>query len=157
MYQLFDGQQPRTVRPTPSTAQAARRALAICQTADALAHEAEYIMDSNEDRLMALLEARDEMLADLAEELAALRHEHRTADSPLYATTERAVDDADAVLDQVTEALHRAKRVTVELTAKVAARVEELRAELAAVQRAGNAGMVYGRDHGGASLVDLRR
>jgi len=158
MYQLFERRASTAPAAKPRAASAAaRRALALCVTADALALEAADVMDYDEHRLLALLAARDEMLIDLAAELAVLRQAHRTADGPLFAATERAVDEAEAVLDQVAEALDRSNRVTVELTAKVAMRVESLRAELATVQRAGHAGLVYSRENDGSTLVDLRR
>jgi hypothetical protein len=135
---------------------AARGALAICASADAIAREAVDVVGHDDDRLFSLLEQRDEMLQDLSEHLVLLRLERPTADSPLYAATERAVDDADALLTEVSAALTTSHRVTMELAAKVARRTEEIRRELDAVQRAGNAGIGYGVA-AGAPLVDRRR
>ena len=100
---------------------AARGALAICASADAMAREALDVVGQDDDRLFSLLEQRDEMLQDLSEHLVMLRLERPTADSPLYAATERAVDDAGALLTDVSVALKTSHRVTMELAAKVAA------------------------------------
>ncbi len=113
-------------------------------------------MGEDDDRLFSLLEQRDEMLQDLTEHLVMLRLERPTADSPLYAATERAVDDADALLTQVSAALSSSHRVTMELAAKVARRTDEIRAELDAVQRASSAGLGYGAATG-PRLVDRLR
>ncbi len=135
---------------------AARGALAICANADALAREAGDVVGQDDDRLFSLLEQRDEMLQDLSEHLVMLRLERPTADSPLYAATERAVDDADALLTDVSAALSTSHRVTMELAAKVARRTDEIRRELDAVQRASNAGLGYAVA-AGAHLVDRLR
>jgi len=135
---------------------AARDALAICASADALAREAVDVVGQDDDRLFSLLEQRDEMLRDLSEHLVMLRLERPTADSPLYAATERAVDDADAMLTEVSAALSTSHRVTMELAAKVARRTAEIRKELDEVQRASSAGLGYGAATG-ALLVDRLR
>lgn len=135
---------------------AARGALAICASADALAREAVEVVGQDDDRLFSLLEQRDQMLQDLSEHLVMLRLERPTADSPLYAATERAVDDADALLTEVSAALSTSHRVTMELAAKVARRTDEIRSELDAVQRASSAGLGYGAA-AGAHLVDRLR
>jgi hypothetical protein len=135
---------------------AARGALAICASADAIAREAVDVVGHDDDRLFSLLEQRDEMLQDLSEHLVLLRLQRPTADSPLYAATERAVDDADALLTDVSVALKTSHRVTMELAAKVARRTDEIRRELDAVHRAGNAGVGYGVA-AGTPLVDRRR
>ena len=135
---------------------AARGAVDICASADALAREAVDIVGQDDDRLFSLLEQRDEMLQDLSEHLVLLRLERPTADSLLYAATERAVDDADALLTDVSAALMTSHRVTMELATKVARRTDEIRRELDAVQRASSAGMGYGSP-GGAHLVDRLR
>ena len=135
---------------------AARGALAICASADAMAREALDVVGQDDDRLFSLLEQRDEMLQDLSEHLVMLRLERPTADSPLYAATERAVDDADALLTDVSVALKTSHRVTLELAAKVARRTDEIRRELDAVHRAGNAGIGYGLA-AGARVVDRLR
>ena len=144
-------------RRSPEARQAAARgALAICAGADALAREAGEVVGQDDDRLFSLLEQRDEMLQDLSEHLVMLRLERPTADSPLYAATERAVDDADALLAEVSTALSTSHRVTMELAAKVARRTDEIRRELDAVQRASSAGLGYGAATG-AHLVDRLR
>ena len=135
---------------------AALGALAICASADALAREAVEVVGEDDDRLFNLLEQRDEMLQDLSEHLVMLRLERPSADSPLYAATERAVDDADALLAEVSAALSTSHRVTMELAGKVARRTEEIRCELDAVQRASSAGLGYGA-MAGAHLVDRFR
>jgi hypothetical protein len=153
------------MRPAPtspfsrtSRTHAARTALALCASADALAREVEVEVTSTADdhRLFALLEQRDVMLQDLAEQLVVLRFERPTADSALFAATERVVDDADALVSEVLTAVMSSHRTTVELAAKVGQRAEELRAELDAVQRASTAGTAYGVPSG-ARLVDRLR
>ncbi len=147
----------RTGRRGPDSRRAAAHdALAICASADALAREAVHAVGEDDDRLFSLLEQRDEMLQDLSEHLVLLRLERPTADSPLYAATERAVDDADALLTEVSVALRTSHRVTMELAAKVARRTDEIRSELDAVQRASSAGLGYGVATG-ARLVDRLR
>lgn len=137
---------------------AARTALALCASADALAREVEVEVAKAADdhRLFALLEQRDVMLQDLAEQLVVLRMERPTADSALFAATERVVDEADALVAEVCSAVTTSHRITVELAAKVGRRAEEVRGELDAVQRASTAGVAYGMA-GGARLVDRRR
>ena len=139
-------------------AHAARAALALCASADAIAREVEVEVATAADdhRLFALLEQRDVMLQDLAEQLVTLRLERPTADSALFADTERVVDEADALVAEVCSAVTTSHRVTVELAAKVGRRAEELRGALDAVQRASTAGVAYGV-MGGAHLVDRRR
>lgn len=143
-------------RPTPQQEAAARHALAICARADEAAREAERVVGTDDGRLFALLEQRDEMLSDLAEHLVMLRAERPTADSPLFAATERAVDEADELITEVCAALSMSERVTMELAARVARRAADIRAELDAVQRAGSAGVGYGHSSV-VHLVDSRR
>jgi hypothetical protein len=141
-----------------SRTHAARAALALCASADALAREVEVEVSSAADdhRLFALLEQREEMLRDLAEQIVALRYERPTADSALFAATERVVDEADALVAEVCTAVSASHRITMELAAKVGRRATELRSELDAVQRASTAGTAYGMA-GGARLVDRLR
>ncbi len=129
---------------SPARAQAAREALALCASADAAAREATESVGVDDDRLFSLLEQREQMLADLAEHVVALRLERPTADSPLFAATEKVVDDADALITEVCDALTSSHRTTMALAARVAERTQMLRDELAAVQRAGSAGVGYG-------------
>lgn len=136
--------------------QAARRAVAICRTADEMAHQAVASVGVDDDRLFSLLEQREQMLADLAEQLVVLRFERPTADSPMYAATERMVDEADALVSEVCEALTNAQRATMTLAVRVTERAAELRSELAEVQRAANAGMGYSA-MGSGSQVDRVR
>ncbi|MCE2901308.1 MAG: hypothetical protein ACK6DP_05685 [Gemmatimonas sp.] len=140
-----------TAAPEAATAAAdrsavAREALALCAGADALAREAESVIASrtNEDRLLAVLERRDELVQDLAEQLALLRFERPRADSPLLADTERLVAAADAVVDEVCAAVSATQRRTLDLAARMARRTEEIRAELDEVQRAVTASVGYG-------------
>lgn len=137
---------------------AARSALALCASADAIAREVEVEVTSPADdhRLFALLEQREVMLQDLAEQLIVLRLERPTADSALFAATERVVDEAEALVAEVCSAVTTSHRITVELAAKVARRSEEIRAELDAVQRASTASVAYGMN-AGARLVDRVR
>ncbi|MCC6243379.1 MAG: hypothetical protein IT353_11095 [Gemmatimonadaceae bacterium] len=145
-----------TRRPTPVRQAAAQSALALCASADAAAREAESVVGVDDDRLFSLLEQRDEMLSDLAEQLVVLRAERPTADSPLYAATEKAVDEADDLIAEVCAALNVSQRVTMELASRVARRAAEIRAELDAVQRAGSAGVGYAT-LSNSHLVDSRR
>ena len=145
-----------TRRPTPARAEAARQALALCASADAAARAAEDVMGIDDDRLFSLLEQRDEMLRDLTEQLVVLRLERPTADSALFAATERAVDDADAMITDVCAALSTSQRVTMELASRVARRAAEIRAELDAVQRAGSAQMGYATRHAPHVVDSLR-
>lgn len=100
-------------------------------------------MEVDAHRLMALLEQRDELLQDLAEQLAILRYERPTADSALFAATERIVDEADALVAEVCSALTTSHRMTIDLAARVARRAEEIRVELDAVQRTAYATQGY--------------
>ena len=143
-------------RPTIERERAARQALAICDSADVLAREAGDSLDVDDDRLFSLLEQREQMLADLAEHVVALRLERPTADSPLFAATERVVDDADALVSEVCTALTKSHRATMALAVRVADRAKALRAELAAVQRAGSAGIGYAMLPTARQLDNLR-
>ena len=145
-----------TRRPSPARQEAARQALAICASADAAARAADQVVGVDNDRLFTLLEQRDELLRDLAETLVVLRLERPTADSPLFAATERAVDEADALIDEVCAAVAVSERVTMELIARVAQRAAEIRAELDSVQRAGSARIGYGTLEA-PRMVDSRR
>lgn len=130
-------------RPAAERAEAARKALAICDSADELARQATASLGVDDDRLFSLLEQREQMLVDLAEQVVTLRLERPTADSPLFAATERVVDDADALVTEVCTALSTSHRATMALAMRVADRASELRSELAAVQRAGSASIGY--------------
>lgn len=127
----------------PRRRAAAQQALSLCASADALAREADQVMEVDAHRLMALLEQRDELLQDLAEQLAILRYERPTADSALFAATERIVDEADALVAEVCSALTASHRMTIDLAARVARRAEEIRTELDAVQRTAYATQGY--------------
>jgi hypothetical protein len=116
----------------------------------------EVTSPADEHRLFALLEQREVMLQDLAEQLVVLRYERPTADSAVFSATERVVDEAEALVAVVCAAVATSHRVTVELAAKVGHRAEELRVELEAVQRASTASVAYG-GAGGPRLVDRRR
>lgn len=135
---------------------AARRAVAICRTADEMAHQAVASVGVDDDRLFSLLEQREQMLADLAEHLVVLRFERPTADSPLHAASERMVDEADALVSEVCDALTTAQRATMSLAVRVSERAAELRSELAEVQRAANAGMGYSAMVSGSQVDRVR-
>lgn len=143
-------------RAGASRADAAREVLALCASADAAAREAEQVVGIDDARLFSLLEQRDELLADLAEQLVTLRSVRPTADNALFAATERAVDDADELISEVCDALAVSQRVTMELAARVARRIAEIRVELDTVQRAGSASLGYGAMNA-PRLVDSRR
>ena len=136
---------PRAVRlPAAERAHAAREALAICESAEALARAADDSLSVDDDRLFSLLEQREQLLADLAEHVVSLRLERPTADSQLFAATERAVDEADALVTDVCTALNKSHGATMALAMRVSDRADALRAELAAVQQAGSARIGYG-------------
>ncbi|MBA3917181.1 MAG: hypothetical protein C0516_01180 [Gemmatimonas sp.] len=142
---LLAMQSARNASPAASRCrEAAREALALCAGADALAREAAATALADEHRLLALLEQREEMLQDLAEQLLILRTERPTADSALFAATERVVDEADALIADVCSAVSTSHQITLDLAAKVARRTEEIRAELDAVQRTSVASVGYG-------------
>jgi hypothetical protein len=151
------GSFPRPATPFVPGARgaAAHRALGLCARADAVAREAQGAVGVDDDRLFSLLEQRDEMLSDLAEQIVVLRAQRPTADCALYAATERAVDEADDLIADVCAAVSATQRVTVELAARVARRVAEIRVELDDVQRAGNASIGYTAM--AAQRVDSRR
>ncbi len=154
---LLAMQSARNASPAGSRrTAAAREALALCASADALAREAAATALADEHRLLALLEQREEMLQDLAEQLVILRTERPTADGVLFAATERVVDEADALVAEVCSALTTSHQVTLDLAAKVARRTEEIRAELDAVQRTSVASVGYGV-MAGPRLVDRFR
>lgn len=135
---------------------AARQVLAVCADVDAVTLEAQAAIGMDDGRLFALLETRELMLQDLSEQMAVLHQTRPAADDPLLAATERSVDDADALLANVCEALAGAERSTRELAARVARRVESLRTELANMSRASQVGSAY-QLGAQARLVDLRR
>ena len=126
-------------------ARAAQAVLHICDSADALAREADAFLGVEDERLFGLLEQRDQMLQDLAEHVVVLRLERPTADSAMFAASEKVVDDADALITEVATALTRSNRATMALAMRVSERANALRAELTAVQRAGSANMGYAR------------
>ncbi len=136
---------PRTTQKSwsLSRAKAAHEAIRICTNADALALVAGAAVGVDDDHLFSLLEQREQMLTDLSEQLLTLRLERPTADSLLFAATERLVDDADALVSDVCAVLSSTHRTTMALAKRVADRAAELRAELDSVQRAGSAGMGY--------------
>lgn len=121
----------------------ASRALTLCADADRLAADAWAAVGVDDDRLFSLLEQREQTLADLSEHLVALQLERPSADNPLFAASERAVDDADHLITEVCQALTISHRATMSLAVRVAARVDDLRTELASVRRAGSAGIGY--------------
>lgn len=124
--------------------QAAHRAMALCASADSLAQAASTLSVADEHRLFALLEEREVIMQDLAEQLAVLQNTRPTADSPLFTATERVVDEADALVADVCSALKNSHSVTVHLAGRVAKRVAEIRRELDNVQRASQASAGYG-------------
>lgn len=123
---------------------AAQAALAICADADRLAREATEAAFQDDERLPRLMEQRDELLGDLAEQLAVIRFSRPAADSPIFAQTERKLDEVDRLVDQVMGALATSEKATQELVFALTKRSNELRAEIDAVQRASSASVGYG-------------
>ncbi len=151
-----DASQPSADSRVERRRAAAREALTLCAAADGIARDASVLSTSDEHRLLALLEQRDEIMQDLAEQLVILRHDRPRADSPLFAATERAVDEADSLIADVCSALSASHRTTMDLIARVARRAEEIRAELDAVQRTAHASVGYAVPQS-ARLVDRVR
>lgn len=147
---------PPTLTRAAARRAAAERVLSACAGVDAVTAEAQAVFGLDDDRLFALLETREQMLQDMAEHLAVLQYTKPTADNPLIAATERAADDADALLTSVCDALATSQRATMGLAARVAQRVEELRTAIANTQRASHAGSAY-QALGQPRLVDRRR
>ena len=121
----------------------ARQVLSVCAGIDAVTAEASASIGIDDDRLFALLETREQMLLDLSEQVVVLQQSRPTADNPLLSATERAVDEADALIASVCDALGSAERATQRLATRVATRVETLREELAQLSRASTAGSAY--------------
>ncbi len=137
--------------------QAAHEALSLCLEVDGLAREALQAVSADEhDHFFELLKQRDEMMQDLAEQLAILTTERPTADGVLFAATERLVDDADELVSRVCAAVDLSQRLTMDLMVCVSRRVGEIRKELDLVQRSASASMSYSLSPG-ARLVDRRR
>jgi len=119
---------------------AARAALAICADADRLAREAilaasaEVVAD-DEDRLLRLMEQRDALLTDLADQLVVLRHARPADDSVHFSRTERTLDEVDALITEVMAAVAQSEQETHALASHLARRADELRAELGQMQR----------------------
>jgi hypothetical protein len=132
-------------RPAAERARAAQAVLGICATVDALAEDAHASLGIDDDRLFSLLEQREQMLVDLSEHIVTLRVERPTADSALFAASEKVVEDSDALISEVCAALARSNRATMALAVRVQERVNVLRAELASVQRAGSASIGYAK------------
>lgn len=122
---------------------AARAALAICADADRLAREAIAAStasaadddSADEDRLLRLMDQRDALLTDLADQLVVLRHARPADDSAHFSRTERTLDEVDALIAEVMAAVAQSERETHALTAHLARRADELRAELGQMQR----------------------
>lgn len=142
-------------RASSARAAAAREALALCETFDALGKEAIGTLHDS-SRFQELLLQRDDVLALLNDHLLALRLERPTADGPHYAGAERAADTADDLIIRVRETLEASMAATTVLTARVAERAAELRQEIAAVNRAGSASQAYAV-HSHGMLLDSRR
>lgn len=130
-------------RPSPSRAAAAHKAMALVDAFDDLGRDALAALEGNDGHLAELLARRDEILATLTDHLIALKLDPPAADSALLAGAERAVDSADALVLSVCEAMQSSQAATTALAARVALRSEELREEIAAVNRAGTAGHAY--------------
>jgi hypothetical protein len=129
-------------------AMAARAALAVCASADALAHEASAVVGTDDDRLFALIDQRELLLQDLAVHLAQVTPvRSAAAGAPLVATgaaDAAPADDPDALLVSLREAITLSEQVTSALASRVAQRLDEIRVELEVVQRAMAASQRYG-------------
>lgn len=146
----------QSVRKASSArAAAAREALALCETFNALGTAAATDFH-DASRLSELLQQRDDVLELLNDHLLALRLERPSADGTQYAGAERAADTADDLIMQVRETLEASLAATAVLTARVAERTAELRHEIAAVNRAGSAAHAYA-SHSAMSHLDSRR
>jgi hypothetical protein len=143
-------------RPAAERERAAQAVLGICATVDALADDAHASLGIDDDRLFSLLEQREQMLVDLSDHIATLRLERPTADSALFAASEKVVEESDALISDVCVALARSNRATMTLAVRVQERVDALRAELASVQRAGSAGIGYAKFASSAHLDRVR-
>jgi hypothetical protein len=132
-----------TPRPAFSRKDVARQAIDLCASADTMAQQAMQCVGSNDVRLFELLERREEILQSLAEHLVSLRLETHAADSIVLASSERAANEGDDLVDAVCVALDMSQRTTMVLAARVANRVAELRTKLAEVQRAGSVQLAY--------------
>ena len=127
---------------------AARAALAICADADRLAREAILAASAesvaaDEDRLLRLMEQRDALLTDLADQLVVLRHARPADDSAHFSRSERTLDEVDTLIAEVMAAVAQSERETHVLTAHLARRADELRAELAQMHRVRTASAGY--------------
>jgi hypothetical protein len=142
-------------RASSARAIAAREALELCETFDALGKTA-AVNFNDSARFQELLAQRDDVLALLNDHLLALRLERPTADGPHYAGAERAADTADDLIIQVRETLEASLAATAVLTSRVAQRAAELRHEIAAVNRAGSAQHAYAA-HSHGTHLDSRR
>ena len=132
--------QPVAFERQESGRRAARAALAICADADRLAREAIAASAADteladEDRLLRLMEQRDALLTDLADQLVVLRHARPADDSAHFSRSERTLDEVDALIAEVMAAVAQSERETHALTAHLARRADELRAELGQMQR----------------------
>lgn len=142
-------------KASSARAAAAREAVSLCETFDALG-KAAVVSLNDSSRLQELLVQRDDVLAMLNDHLLVLRLERPSADGPQYAGAERAADTADDLIIQVRETLEASMAATAALTERVAQRAAELRHEIAAVNRAGSAQHAYAAHSHGAHL-DSRR
>jgi hypothetical protein len=142
-------------RAAAARATAAREALMLAESFDALGREAAHRFDDAQ-RFQELLVQRDDILALLNDHLLVLRLERPSADGPQYAGAERAADTADDLIIRVRETLEASSHATSALTARVAQRAEELRTEIAAVNRVRSTSHAYGA-HAHGALLDSRR
>lgn len=139
-----------------SVAEVSREVLVLCASADAVAREAAGLPLDADLRLHALLEQRESIMQDMAEQLFLLQHERPTADSAMFAATEQLVDEADDLIAEVCSALEHSHQMTRLLAARVARRVDEIRSELDAVQRSAAAAFRYGTAQSGRMVDRVR-
>ena len=116
---------------------AARAALAVCASADALAHEASAVVGTDDDRLFALINQRELLLQDLAV--------HLVQATPARSEDARAAsaDEPDALRASLRDAIRWSEQVTSALANRVAERLDEIRVELEVLQRATAASQRY--------------
>lgn len=136
-----------------ATRRAAHAALAICADADRLALIASDAATHDDERLIRLMDQRDELLGDLAEQLAILKYGRPSDDSVLFSQAERRLDELDGLIAEVAEAVKKSEKATRDLFAHLARRSEEIRAELTQVQRTSSASARYGA-MAGPQVVD---
>jgi hypothetical protein len=150
----FTSVSTRESVPQSPRTRAARAALELCARVDALAREVEVEVTSpsDDDRLFELLEQRDTLLTDLADQLVVLRHARPADDSIHFTHTERTLDEVESLIAEVMAAVSRSERETMALVAQLAGRADEIRAELGQLNRISSASAGYGSTGGRVAM-----